>query len=170
MANSLVKVIFVCFICFFNTLVGFDGVSFAAQALEITPQQYFLQLGEQKQEPIISPAPDEAKIYIISPSDGATVPETFDVKFGLSGMGIAPAGIDRAQTGHHHLLVDLTELPDLTQSLPATEQIRHFGGGQTETTLTLPPGKHSLRLLLGNYVHVPHQPPILSEPITVYVR
>ena len=170
MANSLVKVIVVCFICLCTTLVGFDGFSFAAQAVEITPQHYFLQVSPQKQAPVVSTAPDEAKIYIISPSDGATVPETFDVKFGLSGMGIAPAGIDRAQTGHHHLLVDLAELPDLTQSLPATEQIRHFGGGQTETTLTLPPGKHSLRLLLGNYAHVPHQPPVISEPITIYVR
>ncbi len=119
---------------------------------------------------LVSPAPDDAQVYIISPVEGDTLPETFKVKFGLSGMGIAPAGSDQQNTGHHHLLVDLPELPELTASLPATEQIRHFGGGQTETTLTLPPGKHRLQLLLGNYAHVPHEPPIISEPITVTVQ
>ena len=79
-------------------------------------------------------------------ADGDTVPETFKVKFGLTGMGIAPAGIEKPNTGHHHLLVDLRELPDFTVYLPATDHIRHFGAGQTETTLTLPPGKHKLQL------------------------
>ena len=118
---------------------------------------------------LVSQAPDDAQVYIISPAEGDTLPETFKVRFGLSAMGIAPAGIDKPNTGHHHLLVDLPELPDLTASLPATEHIRHFGGGQTETTLTLPPGKHRLQLLLGNYAHVPHERPIISEPITVTV-
>ena len=119
---------------------------------------------------LVSQAPDDAKVYIISPAEGDTLPETFKVKFGLSGMGIAPAGIDKQNTGHHHLLVDLPELPNLTTSLPATKQIRHFGGGQTETTLTLPPGKHRLQLLLANYAHVPHKRPIISAPITVTVQ
>jgi hypothetical protein len=119
---------------------------------------------------LTSHAPDNAQVYIISPADGETVPETFEVKFGLMGMGIAPAGIEKPNTGHHHLLVDLQELPDFTVYLPATEHIRHFGGGQTETTLTLPSGKHKLQLLLANYAHVPHEPPIISEPITVTVR
>ena len=118
---------------------------------------------------LVSPAPDDAQVYIISPAEGDTLPETFKVKFGLSGMGIAPAGSDKQNTGHHHLLVDLPELPDLTASLPATEHIRHFGGGQTETTLTLSPGKHRLQLLLGNHAHVPHERPIISDPITVTV-
>ncbi len=119
---------------------------------------------------LVSQAPDDAQVYIISPANGDTLPETFKVRFGLSAMGIAPAGIDQPNTGHHHLLVDLPELPDLTASLPATDYIKHFGGGETETTLTLPPGKHRLQLLLGNYAHGEHERPIISEPITVTVR
>ncbi|MGK7932004.1 MAG: DUF4399 domain-containing protein [Microcystaceae cyanobacterium] len=119
---------------------------------------------------LASHAPDDAQVYIISPADGDTVPETFEVKFGLIGMGIAPAGIEKPNTGHHHLLVDLEEFPDFAVSLPATEHIRHFGGGQTETTLTLPPGKHKLQLLLANYAHVSYEPPIISDEITVTVR
>lgn len=117
-----------------------------------------------------SPAPDNAKVYLISPQDGDTVPSTFAVKFGLSGMGIAPAGIDRPNTGHHHLLIDRAELPDLDTSFPSTASIRHFGGGQTETELTLAPGAHTLQLVLGNYAHVPHANPVISEKISVTVE
>ena len=85
-------------------------------------------------------------------------------------MDLAPAGIDEPNTGHHHLLIDKQELPDLNASLPATEQIRHFGKAQTNTELTLEPGEHTLRLVLGNYLHVPHDNPVISEPITVTVR
>ena len=118
----------------------------------------------------LSHAPTEAKAYLIEPADGETVSQTFTVKFGLSGMDIAPAGVDRENTGHHHLLVDREELPDLTTSLPATEQIRHFGKGQTETKLNLPPGEHTLQLVLGNYAHVPHDNPVISEKIRVTVQ
>ena len=118
----------------------------------------------------LSHAPENARVYISEPADGATVPETFKVKFGLSGMDLAPAGIDEPNTGHHHLLIDREELPQLDASLPATEQIRHFGKAQTETELTLPPGEHTLRLLLGNYLHIPHDNPVLSEPINITVR
>lgn len=117
-----------------------------------------------------STAPENARVYIIEPSDGQTVPEEFIVKFGLSGMGVAPAGIDKEGTGHHHLLIDLDADPDFAEPLPATANIKHFGGGQTETVLTLPPGKHSLQLLLGNYSHVPHDRPVLSEKIEVTVE
>ncbi len=116
-----------------------------------------------------SPAKD-VKLYLITPMDGETVSETFTVRFGLSGMGVAPAGVDRPNTGHHHLLIDVDELPDLSQPLPATDNIRHFGKGQTETTITLPPGKHSLHLILGNYQHVPHNPPVISEKIEITVK
>ncbi len=119
---------------------------------------------------LVSHAPSEAQAYILEPADGTTVPETFTVKFGLSGMDLAPAGVDQANTGHHHLLIDQQELPDLTASLPATEQIRHFGKAQTETELTLEPGKHTLQLVLGNYVHVPHDNPVISEPVTIKVQ
>jgi hypothetical protein len=119
---------------------------------------------------LISMSSPDAKLYFISPVNGATVSKTFTVKFGLSGMGVSPAGLDKDNTGHHHLLIDVDELPDLTQALAATDNIKHFGGGQTETELTLPAGKHSLQLLLGNYLHVPHDKPVLSEKITITVE
>lgn len=117
-----------------------------------------------------SPAPDSAEVYFIAPSNGETVTSPVTVKFGLRGMGVAPAGVDKPDTGHHHLLVDLATLPNLDESLPATDHIKHFGGGQTETTLDLPPGEHTLQLLLANYVHVPYAPPVVSDKITVTVN
>ncbi|PYC29321.1 rod shape-determining protein RodA [Aquipseudomonas alcaligenes] len=117
-----------------------------------------------------SPAPEGARVYFIEPADGATVARTFSVKFGLAGMGVAPAGVDLPGTGHHHLLVDLAEAPAMDQPLPASEQVLHFGKGQTETELTLPPGTHSLQLLVGDKNHVPLQPPVISERITVTVQ
>ncbi|RUO81104.1 rod shape-determining protein RodA [Idiomarina tyrosinivorans] len=113
-------------------------------------------------------APADANVYIISPQDGEVVPETFTVKFGLSGMGVAPAGIDKANTGHHHLLVDHDELPALDQ--PMGSDVMHFGGGQTETTLTLSPGKHTLQLIMGDMSHVPLKPAVVSKKITVEVK
>ncbi len=118
----------------------------------------------------VSTSPSGAKVYFIEPQDGATVGSTFTVKFGLSGMGVAPAGTDRDNTGHHHILIDLDELPDMTKPLPASDNIVHFGGGQTETELTLPPGEHTLQLLLGNHLHIPHDKPVISEKITVTVK
>ncbi|MEO1621303.1 MAG: DUF4399 domain-containing protein [Cyanobacteria bacterium J06632_3] len=118
----------------------------------------------------LSHADEAAYSYLIAPSDGQTVPQEFTVKFGLSGMGVAPAGVDKEGTGHHHLLIDVAELPDLTQPLPATANIRHFGGGQTETTIELSPGEHTLQLLLGNYTHVPHDNPVLSDKIQITVE
>lgn len=112
----------------------------------------------------------KASAYIISPADGETVGQTFTVKFGLQGMGVAPAGVVREGTGHHHLLIDVDELPALNKPLPSTDQVRHFGGGQTETTLKLKPGKHTLQLILGDHMHVPHKPVIKSKKITVYVK
>ena len=117
----------------------------------------------------ISHAPDSARVYISEPANGQTVSETFTVKFGLSGMGVAPAGVDVENTGHHHLLVDMEELPDMTVSLPKSDRVRHYGGGQTEAELTLPPGKHTLQLVLGNYLHIPHDHPVVSEKVTVVV-
>lgn len=111
-----------------------------------------------------------ASVYIISPIDGDIVSSTFTVRFGLRGMGIAPAGIDRVKTAHHHLLIDTKVLPNLTKPLQATDKVRHFGGGQTETQLTLKPGKHTLQLLLGNYAHVPHNKPLMSTKITITVK
>lgn len=114
-------------------------------------------------------APDDAEAYIISPADGETVSSPFTVTFGLSGMGVAPAGVEKEHTGHHHLLVDVDTLPPAGLPIPADGNHRHFGGGQTEVTLDLPPGEHTLQLLLGDYMHVPHNPPVTSEKITIYV-
>ena len=117
-----------------------------------------------------SESPPGAKAYIISPKDGEVVGSTFTVRFGLVGMGVAPAGVRVPNTGHHHLLIDLENLPDMEKPLAFSENVRHFGGGQTEAEITLAPGKHTLRLLLGNYLHIPHKPPVLSEKITVTVK
>jgi hypothetical protein len=121
-------------------------------------------------EALISTSPESAKVYFITPTNGQSVNQTFKVKFGLSGMGVAPAGTNKAKTGHHHVLIDTDTLPDMHKPLPATDKIKHFGGGQTETELTLPPGQHTLQLLLGNYVHIPHDKPVLSEKITITVK
>ena len=117
-----------------------------------------------------SESPPGAKVYIISPKDGDVVGKTFTVRFGLANMGVAPAGVKLPNTGHHHLLIDLENLPDMEKPLAFSENVKHFGGGQTEAEITLPPGKHTLRLLLGNYLHIPHKPPVLSEKITVTVK
>lgn len=112
----------------------------------------------------------DAEVYFIQPADGAVVSQEFTVVFGLKNMGVAPAGTERKNTGHHHILIDTDTLPDLTKPLPATEKIKHFGGGQTETRLSLAPGKHTLQLVLGNHLHIPHKKPVISEKITITVK
>jgi len=121
-------------------------------------------------ESMVSESPSNAKVYFIHPNNGQTVQENIKVVFGLKNIGVAPAGIDKKNTGHHHLLIDTDELPDLTKPLPATDKIKHFGGGQTETEITLSPGKHTLQLLLGNYAHIPHSKPVISKKITITVE
>ena len=108
-------------------------------------------------------------VDFIQPKDGDTVEPTFLAKFAVTGMEVSPAGEIKPGTGHHHLLVD-APLPDLSQPVPKDAQHLHFGGGQTETTLTLAPGKHTLQLLLGDFAHVPHQPPVMSEVVTITVE
>ncbi len=125
---------------------------------------------EADEASFVSPSPEGAYVYFVEPQDGQTVEAPFAVKFGLYGMGVAPAGVDKKNTGHHHLLVDLDELPDLTEALAANENIKHFGGGQTETRLSLMPGEHTLQLVLGNYAHIPHDKPVVSNKIAVTVR
>jgi hypothetical protein len=115
-------------------------------------------------------SPEGAMAYIISPADGARVSGTFTVRFGLKGMGVAPAGIIKENTGHHHLAIDLDKKPDLSIPLPANDNLKHYGGGQTETELTLPPGKHTLQLILGDHLHIPHSPAVMSKKITVIVE
>lgn len=114
-------------------------------------------------------APAGAEAYIISPTDGATVKSPVIVRFGLKGMGIAPAGVKFENTGHHHLLIDTDAPADLGLPLPATDKIVHFGKGQTEASVQLPPGKHTLQLLLGDQNHIPHNPAVMSKKITISV-
>lgn len=117
-----------------------------------------------------SSAPAAAEVTILSPEDGASVTSPVTVEFGLEGMEVAEAGSGQANAGHHHLLVDLDELPPMNAPLPSTEQVIHFGGGQTSTELELEPGEHTLQLLVGDSIHVPHEPPVMSEKITITVE
>ena len=116
-----------------------------------------------------TPSPPGADVYIISPKDGATVHGPVLVQFGLKGMGVAPAGVKFDNTGHFHLLIDTDAPTDMGAPLPTTDKLLHFGKGQTETTLHLPPGKHTLQLLLADQNHVPHNPPVISKKITITV-
>jgi hypothetical protein len=118
-----------------------------------------------------TPSPSGAKVTIINLKDGAEVTSPFLVQFGLSGMGVAPAGVEKPNTGHHHLLID-TRLTDeqMKEPIPADDTHKHFGGGQTEAMVTLPPGKHTLQLMLADWSHIPHSPPVMSEPITITVK
>ena len=115
-----------------------------------------------------TPAAENAELYFISPKDGDAVSNPITVRFGLKNMGIAPAGIQIENTGHHHLLID-TDLPSLDLPIINDDKHRHYGLGQTETTLELPPGAHTLQLLLGDFAHMPHSPPVASKRITITV-
>lgn len=119
-----------------------------------------------------TPAPDGAKVYFISPADGAKLKSPVQVVFGMRGMGVAPAGVEKENTGHHHLLVD-APLPageTLNEAIAKDPQHQHFGGGQTEAMLELAPGRHTLQLLLGDHNHIPHKTPVYSAPITITVE
>jgi len=116
-----------------------------------------------------TPAPEDAELYFISPADGETVSNPVIVRFGLKNMGVAPAGIQADNTGHHHLLIN-TELPSLDLPIINDENHRHFGNGQTQTSITLPSGAHTLQLLLGDFAHIPHEPVVKSKPITITVK
>jgi len=131
----------------------------------------------QSQEP-----PKGAKVFIVSPADGATVDKTFTVKFAIEGMALKPAGDQTPHSGHHHLLVDVDKqplsdtplptslMPENNAPLPAGPQVLHFGKAQTEATITLTPGKHTLQLVLGDKYHVPFKPSVESQKITVTVK
>tara|TARA_A100001234_G_scaffold154681_1_gene136319 strand:- start:461 stop:880 length:420 start_codon:yes stop_codon:yes gene_type:complete len=111
----------------------------------------------------------EARVYFINLEDGDEVESPFLIQFGLSEMGIAPAGIDRENTGHHHLLINVKDL-DFSKPIPASKNHIHFGGGQTESLVELPPGDYSLQLVLGDMTHTPHTPPVVSRQINITVK
>ena len=117
-----------------------------------------------------TPSPAGAKVFIISPKNGATVASPVTVKFGVKGMAVVPAGTKQDNSGHHHLLIDTDVPSDLSQPLPSVpDKVVHFGKGQTETTLTLPPGKHTLQLVFADANHIPHNPAVISRKITITV-
>jgi Domain of unknown function (DUF4399) len=135
-----------------------------ALALAMTLSTVTLAAGE-------TPAPADAKVYFINIKDGDTVTSPVTIRFGLSGMGVAPAGTEAENTGHHHLIIDETFEGDaLKEAVPVDEHHMHFGKGQTEATVTLSKGKHTLQLVLGDWSHVPHKPPVMSDRITVNVE
>lgn len=117
-----------------------------------------------------SNADANARVFIAEPADGAVVTSPVTVKFGLENMIVIPAGVAHPNSGHHHLLVDVEKLPDLSLPIPADVRHIHFGKGQKETTLELAPGTHTLQLLMGDHLHRPHDKPVLSEKITITVK
>jgi len=119
----------------------------------------------------VTPSPKGAKVYFINVKNGDTITSPFLIQFGLSGMGVAPVGVDTANTGHHHLIIDTKLSPEaLKAPIAADAKHVHYGGGQTEATVTLPPGQHTLQLVLGNWSHIPHDPPVMSEIVTITVK
>jgi hypothetical protein len=128
-----------------------------------------LQAQEASAAPPRTPAPENAVVYFLSPANGATVTSPVTVRFGLRGMGVAPAGVASPNTGHHHLLIDVETLPPDNLPIPNDANHRHFGLGQTEAEIALSPGQHTLQLVLGDHLHIPHDPPVRSEKITITV-
>lgn len=116
-----------------------------------------------------SPSPPGAAVAFVTPEDGAIVSSPFRVEFEVAGMEVVPAGTEAPRSGHHHLLVD-AELPEMDLPIPADDRHIHFGDGSSATELSLPPGEHTLRLLFADHLHIPHEAPVYSEPITVTVE
>ncbi len=112
---------------------------------------------------------EDAKVYIVSPANGAIVTSPVTVIFGLNGMGVAPAGVEKENTGHHHLIIN-ADTPPLNQAIANDQHHRHFGGGQTQVSLELAPGTHTLQLVMGDKSHIPHNPPLVSEKISIQIK
>ena len=113
---------------------------------------------------------DNAKVFIISPENNSTVTNPVKIVFGASGMKIVPAGVNENFSGHHHLLIDVKELPDLSKPIPSDKNYLHFGKGQKSAEIHLKKGVHTLQLLLGDHMHIPHTSPIYSEKIRITVK
>ena len=139
----------------------------------LVANEYSKKLSEQKSTFVpyeLTSVDNNESIYIISPKSGDEVTNPVKVIFGLNNMEVAPAGTKKDNTGHHHLLVNLDELPDLQSPLPSNKNLIHFGLGQTETEIKLKKGINTLQLILGDYMHKPHKPPLISKKIRVFVR
>ena len=143
--------------------------------LTLAMTMFFAIMGFAQAAETLSPA--GAKVYFVNLKDGQSVTNPVRVVFGLSGMGVAPAGVEKAKTGHHHLLINRPAFgqgpngkEELEANIPADDNHKHFGGGQTEVAIELPLGKNTLQLVLGDQNHIPHNPPVVSEVITVTVK
>jgi Domain of unknown function (DUF4399) len=147
--------------CASNGVVGTSAATAPLKVNESTP----VVLGSYNKVAAVA----GSSLYFINLKNGDTVASPVYVQFGLKGMGVAPAGVEKAATGHHHLLVDVAEL-DVNNGIPMSEQHRHFGAGQTETSIALKPGMHTLQLVLGDQNHIPHHPVLMSERISVTVK
>jgi hypothetical protein len=150
-------------------IVGALLTPYCPAAAQTAPQAVKSQ--PAKSQAATSKAATAAKpqVFFLSPQDGATVSNPVVVRFGLKNMTLAPAGVDKPGTGHHHLLID-APLPPLDEPIPNDANHLHFGKGQTEIELHLLPGKHTLQLLMGDWTHIPHNPPVYSQPITIFVK
>lgn len=148
----------------------FPGIAIAVSIALFAPFEAPAQAAAQPAPVGLSRSkrPEAARVYFITPKEGQALRSPIVVRFGLSQLGVAPAGVEKPDTGHHHLLID-SELPPFGLPIPKSDRALHFGNGQTETTLELPPGKHTLQLLVGDHNHVPHDPPIVSERITIEI-
>src|SRR5215472_1816373 len=144
------------------------SAAFAVALLLVGATAYIAAYAQARRTTGLTPSPAGAEVYFVDLADGATVPAKLKLFFGLRNMGVAPAGSDRPNSGHHHLIVD-AELPPLNKPIPSDFNHLHFGAGQTEAEITLKPGTHTLQLLLGDKDHVPHMPPVMSPQIKVYV-
>ena len=147
---------------------SFKFVRSAMALLIVSAAACGMALAEEKRTGGPTPSPEGAEVYFSDLKDGATIPPKATIRFGLKEMGVAPAGSDRPNSGHHHLLID-TELPPLDKPIPNDFNHLHFGTGQTEAQVTLKPGPHTLQLLLGDKDHIPHNPPVMSARIRVVV-
>jgi hypothetical protein len=139
-----------------------------AEQSSTSPETAALQV-ESAKGPARSESAENAAVYFVSPVDGDTLSNPVTIEFGISGMDVVRAGVEQPNSGHHHLLID-TELPDLSLPIPADQNHIHFGDGSTSTEITLPPGQHTLQMLLGDHLHFPHNPPLSSATITITVE
>jgi hypothetical protein len=116
------------------------------------------------------PSPKDAYLYFVWPQNGTVIKGTFWCRFGLRNMGVTRAGDDFANSGHHHLLIDVNEPQNVNEPIPQDKSHLHFGAGQTEARIELPPGKHTLQLVLGDHKHYPFNPPVVSQKITITIK
>lgn len=139
-------------------------------ATELADQSVTDQSASQAMVDLRSPSAEGAEIFFTNLSDGDTVSSPFLIEFGLEGMDVVPAGTEQEFSGHHHLLINQDDLPTLDMPIPSDSVHLHYGKGQTSAELSLPAGEHTLQIILGNHLHIPHDPPVVSEKITITVQ